>query len=166
MRTLLIAAVTLFLLIPAPVLGQGSAKALVQNFYKDYDHQRGGSHEGSLGAFIISQKSRIEPHFYATLLAVSRHNQNDKVWFDVDPFINAQMNTASWHVGSEKAVAGGIVEVPFYASYRVVGPERLATTVQLRNIRGRWQIVNFIYPAEGGVKSWDLKSMMAGKPFQ
>lgn len=136
-----------------------SPKEVVQTFYIMHHKLQD---ERSSRNLLLERAGLMmfEYNFQAKLKSISNNGPNDKVWFDFDPFIAGQMNSAEHRVGAPQ-VEGTTAFVPVEVSYRAPGYLQHAVKVELKKNRYGWQIVNFHYPAEGDVKEWDLKGWIA-----
>jgi len=127
--------------------------SFVQIFYASYmEHQD----DPGFTAFIKSQKAVLAPDLYDLLSDIADNDQrNGGPWLDFDPFINAQMNAATFSVGAAKVVKG-LSYVPVSVSLRSPGHEKLAVTVVVGERNGLLQIQNLVYPPSDGSPGWNL----------
>lgn len=131
-----------------------SAEALVRGFYQDF--QRIDDNR----KFIPTQRERLSATLYDLLCDIADNDPSqDQAWLDFDPFSNSQMNAATIQVGTSRQ-KGGLSYVPVSMSLRVPGQERLRTHVVVGPDQGKLKILNFVYPAEDGMPSWDLKKWL------
>lgn len=151
-------AFALLLTLALPAVAQ-EPRAVVKAVFDDYvAHQDQAARDR--GAFLEKHEDLFDPGFYELFSDVADNSyDSDEVWFDFDPFLNAQMNAASHTVG-KATISKGLAYVPVSYSYRVPGQEQLALRVVLKPSGGSWRIANFAYPARDGMPAWDLKSWM------
>lgn len=145
---------TLLCLLAVPVHAQEAARSLVQDFYKEY--QQGEGWQKSMPG----NNQRLSTELYELLNACVDNGPEDGFWLDFDPFINAQMNAAEIVV-KQPRLKGSYWYVPVEMSYRSPGHLQPAVTVVVGdNAQAQPRILNFVYPARDGAKSWDLKSFL------
>lgn len=127
---------------------------LVQGFYRDFQASQDNR------KFIPSQKARLSSELYTLLCDIADNDPSvDKAWLDFDPFTNSQMNAATLTVGKSQP-KGQLHYLPVAMSLRTPGNEKIRVHVVVGEENGNPRILNFVYPAEEGMPSWDLKKWL------
>jgi hypothetical protein len=129
-------------------------EALVKGFYQDFQANQDNR------KFIPTQKARLSEELYTLLCDIADNQPGiDEAWLDFDPFTNSQMNAATLSVGNPQP-KGQLTYLPVAMSLRNPGNEKVRVHVVVGEEKGNLKILNFVYPAESGMPSWDLKKWL------
>lgn len=157
----LVVAAALLLSYPGRATAAATPEQTVESFYHDYMISDERSPRHWVETLVEMQKANLDKDLAAWLLEIAANQPgNDKAWLDFDPFGNSQMGTKKYVVKPAVKKNGQTLVPVAILLNRDVGPPKVRVTVALQQRGGKWIITNFLYPAEAGMKAWDLKTFL------
>ncbi len=149
------------LLLLALVSSAMAQESTVRSFYQAYMAAVEEHPQAWVQHLMQVQADNVESDLSSMLVRLANGKPGtEEPWLDFDPFSNSQMGTQSYTVG-KATLKDGLAYVPVaIAYYRDTGPEKVRVRVVLRQTGSVWKIANFVYPADAGMATWDLKSFL------
>jgi hypothetical protein len=149
-------------LLTVPALAQSlSPKEIVSSFFTDYTQAMQSTPGQWVQTLMENQINHVESPLVDGMLRLAEGDPSKgEPFLDFDPFSNSQMGMETFTVG-EPVMKQGLAYVPVSMRLaREPGPEKVRLHMILRDQGAGWKIANVAYPAENGVKAWDLKKYL------
>lgn len=154
-------ATALSVLWPSQAWGQSTPEKTVDAFYRDYMTAGERTPRRWVETLVEKQRSHLDKDLAAWLTEMASNPPgSDKPWLDFDPFSNSQMGTQKYAVKPAVTKNGQTLVPVAILMNRESGPPKVRVTVTLQERGGKWIITNFLYPADDGMKAWNLKDFL------
>ena len=158
---MLLLTTTLILLGSAQARAQSTPAQTVDAFYRDYMTAVARTPRRWVQELVKKQEAHLDPDLAAWLVEIASNTPDSgKAWLDFDPIGNSQMGTLKYIVKAASQKGGETIVPVALQLTRGPGPPKVRVCVTLQKRAGAWIITNFNYPAEAGMKAWDLKTFL------